>query len=69
MGVAAMAGVKMPEQLIDRVYNCCVPHDPICQIDGTIMNHLTYAGQHANDASNFVMIQLKRKLLHKTGHK
>ncbi|PLW30674.1 hypothetical protein PCANC_18693 [Puccinia coronata f. sp. avenae] len=62
MGVAAMMGVKMPEQLIDRVYDCCVTGDEICQTAGTIIGHLTYAGQHANDATEFVIQKLKAKL-------
>ncbi|PLW29303.1 hypothetical protein PCANC_24977 [Puccinia coronata f. sp. avenae] len=69
MGIAAMMGVKMPEQLADRVYDCCVPMDPICQTAGTITNHLTYAGQHANDATEFVIQKLKAKLSNQTAPK
>ncbi|EFP87465.1 uncharacterized protein PGTG_13693 [Puccinia graminis f. sp. tritici CRL 75-36-700-3] len=67
MGIAAMAGAKMPDQLTDRVYDCCVPGDEICQTAGSIMGHLSYAGQHENDATEFVIQKLKAKLSGATG--
>ncbi|OAV99579.1 hypothetical protein PTTG_00823 [Puccinia triticina 1-1 BBBD Race 1] len=62
MGIAAMAGAKMPEQLTDRVYDCCAAGDQICTSTGSMMGHLTYAGQHENDATEFVIQKLKAKL-------
>ncbi|POW05752.1 hypothetical protein PSTT_09504, partial [Puccinia striiformis] len=67
MGIAAMAGAKMPGQLADRVYDCCVPGDQICQTAGSIMGHLSY-GQHENDAAEFVIQKLKAKLSGSTTH-
>jgi len=61
MGVAAMTGVRMPEQLADRVFDCCVTGDQVCQSAGSIMGHLTYSS-HENDASQFVIQKLHAQL-------
>lgn len=61
MGMAAMTGVKMPDQLADRVYDCCAAGDPICQTVGSIMSHFTYSSR-ANEASQFIIRKLRAKL-------
>ncbi|KAH9446109.1 hypothetical protein MJO28_012055 [Puccinia striiformis f. sp. tritici] len=62
VGSAAIAGLKIPDGLADRVYDCCVPGDSVCQTFGTIIAHLSYSGQPQEDATQFVIQKLKARI-------
>ncbi|WAQ90177.1 hypothetical protein PtA15_12A163 [Puccinia triticina] len=74
MGNMSKSGVKMPDQLADRVFDCCAPRDEVCQSfffffffvriisNGSRQPHHSYVGKHEDDATGFVIQKLRAKL-------
>ncbi|OAV97544.1 hypothetical protein PTTG_01286 [Puccinia triticina 1-1 BBBD Race 1] len=62
-GIAGMMSVKLPEDIVDRVFDCCNTGDTICQTAGTILAHLSYGdGEHMAGAFDFVVKNLQALL-------
>ncbi|KAI9631020.1 hypothetical protein KEM48_013384 [Puccinia striiformis f. sp. tritici PST-130] len=61
-GVAAVISPKLPDQLVDLIYDCCTTGDMICQSTGSMVSHLQYGEKFGNDASEFIITKLHAKL-------
>lgn len=54
-----MMMVKVPEQYVPAIWDCCLTGDMICQTSGSIVAHLKYTGKPASDAEAFIVSKLK----------
>ncbi|KAH9816594.1 cutinase-domain-containing protein [Melampsora americana] len=59
-GIASATGISLPNQFSSLTFDCCLKGDMICQTNGSILPHLSYAGSSSEKlAIEFTINKLK----------